>query len=152
MNRTSVVEHAHLAFVRSRLSISGAALRGLLKRHPTIARNLLWACVALLATQAVAAVGLVETIFPAVLPNCSVGYPGTGANVSFSGFGADRECQNLQTIDPGFVRAETSGSVSCRVQLDGVLATVRDRGPFTYAGSAICAYLERRAATPAGGA
>jgi len=147
MNKTSVVEHALLAFVRTRLSISGAAFGHFLTRHPAIARNLVWASVALLATQAVAAVGVVETIFPAVLPNCSVGYLGTAANVSFSGFGADRECQNLQTIDPAFIRATVSGPVLCRVQLGAVLATVRDRGAFPYTGSAICAYLERRTAT-----
>ena len=152
MAKTSVVEHALFEVLRPQLLISIAAIRGWVKRRPAISRNLVWAGIALFATQAVVAVGVVETVFPAVLPNCSLGYQGTAANVSFSGFGSDRECRNLETIDPAFVRAGTGGSVICRVQLGGVLATVRDRGFHTYTGSPICAYLTRRSTSGGGSA
>ena len=152
MAKTSVVEHALFEVVRPRLSISVEAIRGWVRGHRAMAPNLVWAGVALLATQAAVAVGVVETVYPAGLPNCSLGYQGTAANVSFSGFGSDRECRNLETIDPAFVRARTGGSVICRVQLGGVLATVRDRGFHTYTGSPICAYLTRNSTSPGGGA
>jgi hypothetical protein len=144
MANTSAVEHALFEVVRQRLVISIAAIRGWVKGRPAMARNLLCLSLALVASQAVIAIPVVETIFPAVLPNCTVGYSGTAVNVSYTGFGSDRECQNLETIDPAFVRAGSGGSVICRVQLGGVLAIVRDRGSYTYTGSAICAYLTRR--------
>ena len=87
--------------------------------------------------------------WPNVRPDCTVAYAGSAANIEFSGLGAGAVCLRYAWQDPRFHESVASGQVKCRVQMQGVAATVRD-GRDDWYGGLMCGYLFDRQTKGAG--
>ncbi|HVC06809.1 MAG TPA: hypothetical protein VND98_04390 [Solirubrobacterales bacterium] len=153
MNKNSVVEHAHLDPRQIDRANSWELVREVRERYAKHARTR--RTVRLAATAAAAAILLqgawvsvgVAPTWSQMRPQCSLRYSGTAASVDLQGWGSGGECQRLRASDRGFAEGSAGGPAVCRLKIDGLGATVRDRSSIPLAGAAICAWL-RREATP----
>jgi len=153
MPKNSVVEHAHSdprpgAEVNSWELVQ--ELRGRYAKRARTRRTVRVAAAAAAAATLLQGAWMSVVLAPSwsrVRPQCSLRYSGTTAGVDLQGWGSGAACQRLQASDRSFAEGSAGGPAVCRLKVDGLVATVRDRGWIPLAGAAICAWL-RSEATP----